>query len=187
MEQDKMLDFVKALGHADRLRVIGVLTKAPANIKQVAEALNIPFRDAMNHLAFLEHIGAVRAQPAENKQDAIYELDTNNLENAARKQFEGQRQSYEPAPNLDEKARKVLKAYLNADGSIRQLPLQPGKLQVILDYLLQSFSPGVIYTEKEVNMILRRFNEDVSGLRRDLIDRGMMQRKSDGSQYWRPE
>lgn len=187
MEQDKMLDFVKALGHADRLRVIGVLTKAPANIKQVAEALNIPFRDAMNHLSFLEYIGAVRAQPADNKQDAIYELDTNNLENAARKQFEGQRQGYEPAPNLDEKARKVLKTYLNADGSIRQLPLQPGKLQIILDYLLQSFSPGVIYTEKEVNMILRRFNEDVSGLRRDLIDRGMLQRKSDGSQYWRPE
>jgi hypothetical protein len=141
----------------------------------------------MNHLSFLEYIGAVRAQPAENKQDAIYELDTNNLDNAARKQFEGQRQSYEPAPSLDEKSRKVLKAYLNADGSIRQLPLQPGKLQVILDYLLQSFCPGVIYTEKEVNMILRRFNEDVSGLRRDLIDRGMMRRKSDGSQYWRPE
>jgi hypothetical protein len=45
---------------------------------------------------------------------------------------------------------------------------------------------GVIYTEKEVNQIIRRYNEDVAGLRRDLIDRGMLQRKSDGSQYWRP-
>lgn len=187
MEQNQMLDFVKALGHADRLRVVGVLTKAPATIKQVAEALNIPYRDAMNHLSFLEYIGAVRAQPAESKQDAVYELDGEGLENAARKQFEGQKQSYEPAPHLDEKSRKVLKSYLNADGTIRQLPLQPAKLQVILDYLLQSFTPGVIYTEKEVNTILRRFHVDVSGLRRDLIDRGMMQRKSDGSQYWRPE
>jgi hypothetical protein len=53
-------------------------------------------------------------------------------------------------------------------------------------YLLQFFSTGVIYTEKEVNTILRRYNEDVAGLRRDLIDRGMLERKSDGSQYWRP-
>jgi hypothetical protein len=187
MEQNQMLEFVKALGHADRLRVVGVLTKAPASIKQVAEALNIPFRDAMNHLAYLEHIGAVRAQPAENRQDAIYELAENSLENLARKQFEGQKKTFEPSPDLDEKSRKVLKAYLNADGSIRELPInQAPKLQVILNYLLQFFSTGVIYTEKEVNTILRRYNEDVAGLRRDLIDRGMLERKSDGSQYWRP-
>jgi predicted ArsR family transcriptional regulator len=92
MEQNQMLEFVKALGHADRLRVVGVLTKSPASIKQVAEALNIPFRDAMNHLAYLEHIGAVRAQPAENRQDAIYELAEDSLENLARKQFEGQKE-----------------------------------------------------------------------------------------------
>jgi hypothetical protein len=188
MEQNQMLEFVKALGHADRLRIIGVLTKDPASIKQVAEALNIPFRDAMNHLGYLEHIGAVRARPAENRQDALYELAEDSLENLARKQFEGQRKAYEPSPDLDEKSRKVLKAYLNADGSIRELPInQAPKLQVILDYLLQFFSTGVIYTEKEVNTILRRYHEDVAGLRRDLIDRGMLERKSDGSQYWRPK
>lgn len=187
MEQNQMLEFVKALGHADRLRVIGVLTKAPANIKQVAEALDIPFRDAMNHLAYLEHIGAVHAQPSASKQEALYELAEDSLENLARRQFEGQKKTFEPSPDLDEKSRKVLKAYLNADGSIREIPInQAPKLQVILDYLLQFFSTGVIYTEREVNTILRRYHEDVAGLRRDLIDAGMLERKSDGSQYWRP-
>jgi hypothetical protein len=43
----------------------------------------------------------------------------------------------------------------------------------------------VDYTEKEVNTILRRFHVDVSGLRRDLIDSGLMARASNGSRYWR--
>lgn len=167
-----MLEYIKALGQPDRLRVIGVLTQSSASIQQVATALNIPFPEALNHLVFLEQIGAVRIAA---EQDGLYELDTAKLGHVARRQFEGQQQRYEPAAGLDEKSRKVL-AYLNADGTIRQLPLQPGKLQVILNYLLDSFSPQVIYTEKEVNAILRR----------DLIDRGMLQRKSDGSQYWRP-
>ncbi|MFO7584736.1 MAG: DUF2087 domain-containing protein [Anaerolineales bacterium] len=188
MEQNSMLDFVKALGHADRLRVIGVLTQSPANIKQVAELLNIPFKDAMNHIAFLEDVGAVRAKAVSEQENTVYELAEDNLENVARQQFQDQKKSYEPAPNLDAESRKVLKAYLNANGTIQRLPLnQPAKLQVILDYLLQSFKPGVLYTEKEVNQILGRFNEDISGLRRDLIDRGMLARKNDGSQYWRPE
>jgi hypothetical protein len=188
MEQNQMLEFIKALGHADRLRVVGVLTKTPASIKQVSQALDIPFKDAMNHLAYLEHIGAVRAQPAENRADALYELAEEDLESLARSQFAGQKKTFEPSPDLDEKSRKVLKAYLNADGSIRELPLsQPAKLQVILDYLLQFFSTDVLYTEREVNNILRRYHEDVAGLRRDLIDRGMLARKSDGSQYWRPK
>ncbi len=188
MEQNQMLEVIKALGDADRLRVIGVLTQSPANIKQVAESLNLPFKDAMNHLAYLEHIGAVRAQPSESKQETVYALAEGNLEALARQHFAGQRKVYEPSPSLDEKARKVLKAYLNADGSIRELPInQAPKLQVILEYLIQFFSPGTLYTEKEINQILGRFNNDISGLRRDLIDRGMLKRKSDGSQYWRPE
>jgi len=36
-------------------------------------------------------------------------------------------------------------------------------------------------------MIIRRFHLDTASLRREMIDRGMLERKSDGSQYWRPE
>jgi hypothetical protein len=183
MEQNEMLDFVKALSDADRLRIIGALTTLKsATIKQVAENLNLPFRETFNHLAFLEYLGVVR------KEGEAYILNPEGVEALARRQFAGQpREAYTPSPDLGEKTRKVLKAYLNADGSLKQqLPHEPAKLQVILDYLLEAFTPGVIYTEKEVNQIIRRFHIDTAGLRRDLIDRGMLQRKSDGSQYWRP-
>jgi hypothetical protein len=117
----------------------------------------------------------------------IWSVDTKNVENLSRQQFEGQpRAAYTPAPDADEQRRKVLAACLKPDGSIKHLPSQPARLQIILDYLLEAFTPGVVYTEREVNAIIRRFHEDTAGLRRDMIDRGMLERKSDGSQYWRP-
>jgi hypothetical protein len=81
----------------------------------------------------------------------------------------------------------VLKTYLHADGSLKQIPSQPAKLQIILDYVVEAVAPGVIYSEKEINLLMRRFHLDTAALRRYLVDRGMLERKSDGSQYWRPE
>jgi len=51
--------------------------------------------------------------------------------------------------------------------------------------LVAVFEPGVNYTEKEINTIIRRFNVDTAGLRRDLIDSGLLARESNGSKYWR--
>jgi hypothetical protein len=182
MQQNEILEFVKALSYADRLRVVGVLAHRPASITEVSETLGMPISDVFQHLTMLWRGGVVV------EQDGAWQIDSQNIETLSRRESQGQqRGSYTPAPDLSEKSRKVLKAYLNADGTIKQIPQQPAKLQVILDYLLQAFTPGVIYTEKEVNMILRRFHLDTAGLRRDLIDHSMLQRKSDGSEYWRPE
>jgi hypothetical protein len=181
METAEMLEFVKALAHADRLRVIGALAQKPASTQEIAAVLDLPFREVFQHLALLEQGGIVL------NQAEIWSLDTKSVEQLSKRQFAGQpREAYTPAPDLSDKTRRVLAAYLNPDGSLRGLPHESAKLQVILDYLLKAFTPGVIYTEKEVNQIIRRFHIDTAGLRRDLIDRGMLQRKSDGSQYWRP-
>ena len=183
--QPEMLDFVKAVSDVERLRIIGALTRGSARASDIAENLGMPFRDAIGHLAFLAFVKVVKAQPAKRKQDEIYELEPSGLEKLSHQQFAGQRGSYTPAPDLDDKTRKVLAAHLNADGSIRQIPHQPVKLRVILDYIVAVFTPGANYTEKEVNTILRRFHLDVASLRRNLVDAGLMQRESDGSRYWR--
>lgn len=180
--ENEMLDFVKALTHADRLRIIGALTtRTSATIKELAASLNLPFREVFNHLSFLEYIGVVR------KENEMYSLKPEGVEALAQRQFDGNpRETYAPAPDLSQPRRKVLSAFLNADGSLKQIPSQPAKLQIILDYIVEAFTPGIIYTEKEVNLLLRRFHLDTAALRRYLVDRGMLERKSDGSQYWRP-
>ena len=179
-DSPNMLDFVKAMSDADRLRIIGVLARAGATAAEVASLLGMPPTDASDHLASLELVGVVR-------QDGDkYELDLAGLEALSKKQFAGQkRETYIPAPGLEESARKVLVNHLNPDGTIRQIPSQARKLRVILDYLVTAFTPGVDYTEKEVNTILRRFHLDTAGLRRDLVDTRLLARESDGSRYWR--
>lgn len=177
----EMLDFVKAMSDADRLRIIGLLAQNRADRAEITARLGLPLREVFNHLAFLEHVGVV------GQADGVYELKSDDLEKLARSQLAVERPAYVPAPGLDQKARKVLVTCLNADGSIRQLPAQPARLRVILEYLVQAFEPGINYTEKEVNAIIRRFNEDTAGLRRDLVDAGLLARESDGSRYWRVE
>jgi len=179
MDHGEMLDFVKALADADRLRVVGLLTQRAARASEVAALLGFPLPEAVRALDHLVHGGILRVN------DGLYELDNDGLEKLARRQFEGQRSTYTPSPQLEKRARRVLAAYLNPDGSIKQIPLQAGKLRVILEYLINAFSVGANYTEKEVNLILGRFHPDVSGLRRDLVDAGLLERERDGSRYWR--
>jgi ArsR family transcriptional regulator, arsenate/arsenite/antimonite-responsive transcriptional repressor len=180
-DSHELLDFVKAMADVDRLRIIGILARERANQSEIAGHLSMPLREVVNHLAFLEHVGII------TEKGNLYELNTDKLENLARYQLQEEKREYIPAPDLDKKSRQVLASCLNPDGTIKQLPTQPGKFKVILEYLIQAFTPSLDYTEKEVNTIIRRFHLDVSGLRRDLVDAGLLDRERDGSRYWRPE
>ena len=176
--QTKVLDFVKAMASAERLRVIGVLVRRRATRAEIAEQLHLPVRDVFQHLSFLEHVNVVR------EEDGVYELDEKTIETLARSQFEGKRPAYETKED-DEDVRKVLKAYLKEDGTIKQLPQEGRKMEIILHFIVDAFPFDVTFTEKEVNTILRRFHVDTATLRRNLVDYGLMARESDGSKYWR--
>ena len=177
--QPEVLDFVKAMASAERLRVIGALVRGRATHAEIAEQLHVPVRDVFNHLAFLLNVGVIR------EVDGAYELDEKAIESLARGQFEGKRPVYEAKEEKQEDVRKVLKAYLNADGTIKQIPQEGKKLLIILNYMLDAFAFDVTYTEKEVNTIIRRFHVDTASLRRAYIDHGFLARESDGSKYWR--
>ncbi len=178
-EQPEMLSFVKAMASADRLRIIGVLVRGRATQTEIAEQLHLPVRDVFNHLSFLAHIGVV------HETEGVYDLDEKTIESLARGQLEGKRETYIPPENKQEDARKVLKNYLNADGSLKQIPPRGNKLLIILNFIVDAFAFDTDYTEKEVNTILRRFHLDTAALRRYLVDNGLMARESNGTRYWR--
>jgi hypothetical protein len=178
-EQPEILSFVKAMASADRLRIIGVLVRGHATQAEIAEQLHLPIRDVFNHLSFLAHVGVV------SESDGFYDLDEKAIESFARGQFEGKRESFDPPQNQQEDARKVLKNYLNADGTLKLIPASGTKLLIILNFIVDAFEFDANYAEKEVNTILRRFHVDTATLRRYLVDNGLMARESDGSRYWR--
>jgi len=177
----EMLDFVKALADADRLKIVGMLTQKPATLPQITEGLSLSTREAYNHLEFLKFVGVV------SEQDGVYTLQTDGLQKLTPHEFERKSQAFTQA-GMDADRLQVVAKFLKADGTIRQIPnsrTQSDRFRIVLEYILAAFEPGVTYTEKEVNAMIRRFHEDTSGLRRDLIEAGMLARERDGSKYWR--
>jgi hypothetical protein len=166
------------MASAERLRIVGVLVRGASTQAEIAEQLHLPIRDLFNHLSYLVHVGIVR------ESDGVYDLDEKAVEAFARGQFEGTRPAYESKQETED-ARKVLKNFLNADGSLKQIPPQGNKLLIVLNFIVDAFAYDTDYTEKEVNTILRRFHVDTAALRRYLVDNSLMGRESDGTRYWR--
>ena len=178
-EQPEILSFVKAMADADRLRIVGLLSLGDKRAAEIALALDMHPSDINRHLEQLIASGVVR------EADGVYDLNEKAIEALARGQFEGKRPVYVPEEDQEEDVRKVLKTYLNADGTIRQLPQEGKKMLIILNFVLDAFAFDTNYNEKEVNTILRRFHLDTAALRRYLVDYGLMARESDGTKYWR--
>ncbi|MDX1995431.1 MAG: DUF2087 domain-containing protein [bacterium] len=82
----------------------------------------------------------------------------------------------------------ALQPYLDEAGRITSWPNKKRRQDriPILNYLAARFELGRIYTEREVNEVLKAHHtfEDWALLRRELIEQGYMQRSTDGHRYW---
>ena len=183
---DELLLFFKALAEPNRLKIVGLLAREPLSVEQMAEMLGLASSTVSHHLTKLAQAGLVSAR-AEGYYN-IYRLEIQVLEGMARRLL-AQESLPAAASDVDLEAydRKVLKNYVLPDGSLKQLPSQVKKMEAILRYVVREFQPGVRYTEKQVNEILGRFNEDTARIRRALVDGGYMQRQGGGGEYWRVE
>ena len=76
-----------------------------------------------------------------------------------------------------------LRAFLDDDGRLLQMPAKRSRRLLVLDRIAQRFEPGRHYHEPEVNEILRGVDADYAALRRYLVDEGFLSR--DHGSYWR--
>jgi hypothetical protein len=160
MNETGMLNFVKALADADRLRIIGVLVQKSASLTEISQDLGFHPSDTRHYLDQLLQSGMIRLT------EGVYALDSAALDKLARRHHEGKYGAYIPEADLEKDERHILVAYLKPDGTLRQIPQQPAK--------------------RQVNLILAHFHPDTAALRRALVDAGMLSRERDGSRYWRP-
>ncbi len=76
-------------------------------------------------------------------------------------------------------------AFLNELGLVERYPVKLSEKQVVLNYLFKFFEAGRLYTEREVNDILKAHIsfEDYVTIRRDLFDFNYLKRSLDGGAY----
>ena len=71
---------------------------------------------------------------------------------------------------------KVLRTFFK-QGRLTQIPAQLKKRRIILEKLVEDFEPEREYPEREVNLILLEYHDDVATLRRSLIGQKLMERE----------
>ena len=180
MDQE-LLDTLKALSDASRLRIVGLLAARPYAVVELAAALELSPGTVVHHLKRLHEAGLVESRPS--RPYVEYSLRLARLHAVGRKIDEIEHSTEEvavlpgpdgrPLPAFDA---KVLRAFVVGDRLV-SIPAQEKKRLVVLRYLLdRCFSEGRAYPEKEVNQQLALFHPDVASLRRYLVDLGFMTR-----------
>ena len=179
----ELLAFFKALADENRLKIIGLLAQQPYSVEKLAEALGLSVSTTSHHLASLAKSGLVAARVDGHYYN--YSLQTETLKSMSRHLLQE-----ENLPKLSEGLGedafegKVLATFIDQEGRIKAFPAQEKKFIVLLRHVLKSFEAGRRYSEKEVNEIFKRYNEDTATLRRGMIEFQLMGREGGGGEYW---
>ena len=80
-----------------------------------------------------------------------------------------------------------MKKLINDLDEIIRWPKKPCDKEVVIKFLSLKFKSGRQYFEKEVNKIINQYHlfDNIALLRRKLISKKYLQRKDDGSEYWK--
>ena len=171
------LELVRLLAEPERRKVIAALILSSGNLDYLVSATGLETRSLVDATNRLTAAGLVEQSSDGEfvviehvfKQAARSNLTTDSIKEAA---------SCKPTSN-----RERIIAQCIANGRLVHIPRKRAKRLVLLDFLAQQFEPGVRYTERQVNTVLRTYDDDVATLRRYLVDELFLDR-ADG-EYWR--
>lgn len=80
--------------------------------------------------------------------------------------------------------KKTLASYMDSTGRLKLFPAKEKKKIIVLREIIKNFKTDIVYTEKEIDRILKRiYEEDYASIRRALIEYGFMDRTADCSAY----
>src|SRR5574344_2330978 len=80
----------------------------------------------------------------------------------------------------------IVKRIVDTDGKITRWPKKKEEKMEVLRYLNSKIDRNKIYTEKEVNNIIKQWHtfNDYALLRRELYDNFLLERTDDCRKYW---
>lgn len=186
---ETLLAFFKALADPNRLRIIGLLAGGSYTVDELATELNLTASTTSHHLKRLWEVGLVAAIPRgyyryyELREDSLHDM-ASRLLGSDELTLLADRTGANPPTDPASLEYKVMRAFTDGAGRITAFPVQAKKHRALMEYVATAFEPGKRYTERQVNTILERFNEDVAMMRRSLVDLGIMDREGGGGLYW---
>ena len=167
-----------ALSDPKRLLILSLLAEEdrPLYGQEIAERLGVTPQTISHHLQILKNGGLVR----ERRENAYryYSLDTEGIQHIRETAFSD---NHLGLLSKTEARQKVLETFFQ-EGHLTTIPRRQTQRRIILEEITRKFTWGQIYSEAEVNTILKQVYDDISSLRRYLIDEQLMLREQ--GRYW---
>ncbi|WP_150267969.1 metalloregulator ArsR/SmtB family transcription factor [Paenibacillus tepidiphilus] len=189
MQLDKIVNYHKALADPARLRLLLLLSKGELHGQALAEKLNLSQPTVTHHAAKLREAALIKERREKNtvyfslNPEFIYAGSEASLKFIFAKGAEELEQE-SPESSLKE---SVLRNFFAKDGHLRQIPAQYKKKLIALQHMAEQLEPGVIYSEKEINVFIQQFHEDYATIRREFIMHHFMYRENERYELNPPE
>lgn len=125
---ENKLDMFKVMGHAERIRIMWMLTEGKPRVTDLYETLNLPQSTVSQHLGKLKSVGAIKAD--KNGLNTYYEISDKNAENVLETLFPRNLEPDEVEGNakllfdISHKMRMEILLYLNRYGETNVSTLQ---------------------------------------------------------------
>ncbi len=193
-EEKTILMMLKALADESRLQIVRLLAEGEMPVGSLAEKVELGEPTVSHHLARLRESGLVTLRAAGNQR--YYSLNPSGMK--LFKRLAANVENIRPLPPFEvcndptwiselgwsAEDQKVLREH-TCNGKLTRLPKGPKKTEVVLRWLATLFEAEKMYSELEVNEILKVvYAKDHVSLRRDLVDFGHLQRERGGGKYW---
>lgn len=191
---DQLMPMLKALADESRLALMWQLYREEHTVGDLAQKVELSEPTVSHHLAKLREAGLVTLRMAGNQR--FYRANAVGLKKFKQLINEIEQLSPEPeeavvsdnewiaALGWDEEDQEVLREH-TVSGKLIRIPAKQKKWLVVLRWLVTLFEADKLYTEAEVNTILKTvYEHDFVSLRRDLVDFGYLRRERGGGKYW---
>ena len=183
MSETEAIKLFKCLSDKSRLQILKSLAIEDMDVERLAERLDLTPATISFHLKKLADAGTVRSY--KKQYYTMYALCkdvfmTPMMDIISEASDEAAIQAQRDAAYRQ----RVIEAFFEY-GKLKSIPAQRKKERIILEEIANSFEPGRIYTEREVNIILADFHDDFCTIRRDMIGEKIMEREN--GKYWLTE
>lgn len=183
VQLDKIAKYHRALSDVTRLRIVFLLKDGEMHGQALAESLQVSAPTVTHHMAKLREASLVESR--RDKNTIYFRLIDQQFVNYAKASLhlisgDEQRTLTEQEQEEDNNFRlAVLQAFFTTEGKLKQMPAKYKKKLIVLEKLIESFQLGKLYTEQEVNEIIRVYYDDIATVRREFIMQSFMSREHD--------
>ena len=167
-------DFFKSLGHPARLLILNLVQAKPRHGEELAIILGLNPATICHHLSLMAEAGLIQSRKDQYYQ--TYSVVPGCLDRTLSEVACPVRRGVLPGVAMDAYRKKVLRSFFRR-GHLVSIPAQLKKRQIVLEEIAREFEPGRDYSERDVNLVLLDFNDDVATLRRGLIEHRLMRRE----------